>query len=340
MLIQKVLKRSLPPPNSLLSLITLLVDCSTENLAQVIHDNLIDWPWSKTDFFHWIGVLNRFDKLLEEIILKYELPNQSNPLEKSDVVLVLAILKLTLHLWEHATNRNLYSSYERLIKLLGLVEMDIVWEVLKFLKKPSDRLDSQKSLRAPFTSAIGSLQVFANRWPGSPSIVDLVSSDMPEEGSPNIHYQFYRSVQELKDIKLLQPDENEPKRDSPFESLQVNEESSLVSIILSPPSPTIEHILATLMRERKKHNLSHDRSFELLHKIRIGCFSNLSFESRCKLLSMRLLSLCILANIYTEEIAVEKVFLFEPDLIQRLAQILLLEKEMLCVRTATLTLGH
>jgi E3 ubiquitin-protein ligase HUWE1 len=70
------------------------------------------WLWPKTDFFHWIAVLNRMDSLLESIVKKYGLPVQNQPLENQDVQKLIACLSLTRVLWDNATNRTLYNSYE------------------------------------------------------------------------------------------------------------------------------------------------------------------------------------------------------------------------------------
>jgi hypothetical protein len=70
------------------------------------------WIWPKTDLYHWVKVLNRMDFAYDLIVKKYHLPVQSQSLEKEDIQLLIANLSLTRVLWDNATNRTLYNSYE------------------------------------------------------------------------------------------------------------------------------------------------------------------------------------------------------------------------------------
>jgi E3 ubiquitin-protein ligase HUWE1 len=72
-----------------------------------------EWPFPKTDLFHWVPLLNQFDELLESLTKTYELSKlQEKDFLKEDKENLLALLKLTWFLWENCTNRNLYASYE------------------------------------------------------------------------------------------------------------------------------------------------------------------------------------------------------------------------------------
>lgn len=50
------------------------------------------------------------------------------------------------------------------------------------------------------------------------------------------------------------------------------------------------------------------------------------------------MALSILTNIYSEDAANQKIFLFEPDLVSKLASTLTLPKELPCVNFLSLTL--
>ena len=74
--------------------------------------DISDWPWSKSDMFHWIPVLNRMDQILERICTFYTLPNQSKPLSPEHKYVLTNVLMFTRSLWDNVTNRTLYSSYD------------------------------------------------------------------------------------------------------------------------------------------------------------------------------------------------------------------------------------
>lgn len=89
-----------------------LTECPESEFIATIN-TFNEWPWQKSDFFHWIPVLNRFDTLLEECITKYDLKAiQKRPYTADDKALVMAVLKFARILWDNCINRNLYSSYE------------------------------------------------------------------------------------------------------------------------------------------------------------------------------------------------------------------------------------
>ena len=339
-----------------------------------------DWAYAKTDFFHWIGVLNRFDDLLEKMVKKYELPNQKECLNEVDKATILGIIKITEHLWDNATNRNLYSSYEHLFSLLYLVEMDVVHELMKFLIRPASRLDSQKSLRTPFMNAAPTFQLFADRWPIS--VLDGLGGKV---GFPNsIQTRFYRTAQELKEINdsVISPmdlaeQSKETLPDHSITSLSGTATEPAKTTSISPSESTIPEqsifktpkqkkskverelktadspfsntssdnhlhvsiniptlldcsdssILSTLDKVRNLHHLSGRRSLEVLIKIRLGTFINV-VEKRHMMLSIRLLALSILCSAYQEDVATEKIFMYEPELIQNLTQALILDTKL------------
>jgi hypothetical protein len=74
------------------------------------------WCWPRTDLQHWIVPLNRFDQLLEEIIMGYELGTMQHP-QTNDFTprtkeLLTAILKFEKVLLENSTNRKIFASFD------------------------------------------------------------------------------------------------------------------------------------------------------------------------------------------------------------------------------------
>jgi E3 ubiquitin-protein ligase HUWE1 len=70
------------------------------------------WPFPRGDLYHWIPLLNRFDTILEEEVLKYKLKEgpQTIPWDQYDKNLVIGVLDFTRLLVENCGNRSLYAS--------------------------------------------------------------------------------------------------------------------------------------------------------------------------------------------------------------------------------------
>lgn len=89
-----------------------IFEAKENELPEILH-KFVDVSLPKSDLNNWIGILNKFDRLLENIISKYELATiQKVDFEPQDKELILAILALTKSLFDKCTNRNLYCSYE------------------------------------------------------------------------------------------------------------------------------------------------------------------------------------------------------------------------------------
>ena len=74
---------------------------------------LKDWTYPRGDLFHWVGVLNRFDNILQRICDEYDLQHiQSRDFDAVTKDLLLAITNFSTTLFENCTNRNIYNSYE------------------------------------------------------------------------------------------------------------------------------------------------------------------------------------------------------------------------------------
>ncbi|ORX89921.1 hypothetical protein K493DRAFT_178697, partial [Basidiobolus meristosporus CBS 931.73] len=95
-------------------------------------DSIKEWPYSRGDLYNWIIVLDRFDRILEDICKEYELKNIQ---QKSFSQLTFTLLKGILHfsrlLLENCTNRNIYNSYEHLNDLLHTNDLVILETTLR-----------------------------------------------------------------------------------------------------------------------------------------------------------------------------------------------------------------
>ncbi|KAJ3313756.1 hypothetical protein HDV04_001560 [Boothiomyces sp. JEL0838] len=237
------------------------------------------------------------------------------PLEENDKDLLLSVLNLTKTLWDNATNRNLYNSYEHLHNLLCLVEYEVVYELLRFLVKPAQRIPSQRSLRTNFTNGQSKYQVLAGRWNVGLDVNEILSSNSIQVEM--INYQYYRTATDLEIPK--DEDKIEIEQDPFDDSKSHLKQDSLVTVPLQPTEPKTEIIFEQFQKVKADYHVEDDRAFELLWKIRLCSFLS-NPEKRIKLYCIRMLSLAILSNLYSEEVATNKIFLFESDLISQVAQ--------------------
>ncbi|OAG07034.1 uncharacterized protein CC84DRAFT_1258239 [Paraphaeosphaeria sporulosa] len=141
------------------------------------------WPFPRGDTYHWIPVLNRFDRILELFVRIYGLENgpQTQPFQRlllqqgdaeegktaepatadildklhtapdGDRELVEQILNFTRLLLENCGNRSLYSSSGHLDKLLNSTCVSLVKATLRLSLRLSQRYYSARMRLAPAT---------------------------------------------------------------------------------------------------------------------------------------------------------------------------------------------
>ncbi|CAG8789185.1 9272_t:CDS:2, partial [Acaulospora morrowiae] len=108
------------------NLIQKLNECREEEIPDIV-DSVREWSYPRGDLFHWIGVLNRFDTILENICQMYKLKKlQTSNFSEGTRTVLVAILKFSRVLLENCTNRNLYSSYEHLNDLLYTSDLGVL----------------------------------------------------------------------------------------------------------------------------------------------------------------------------------------------------------------------
>lgn len=73
------------------------------------------WIFPKSDLFHWVGLLDRFDDLLAKIIEDLwdkQTQLQSKPFSEEGRLLVCRMLVFTRLLLENCSSRNIFCSYD------------------------------------------------------------------------------------------------------------------------------------------------------------------------------------------------------------------------------------
>ncbi|KAH6618976.1 hypothetical protein C7974DRAFT_40133 [Boeremia exigua] len=143
------------------------------------------WPFPRGDAYHWIPVLNRFDRVLELFNQEYGLVDgpQTQPFERrlllkgdaeegctsaqssttdaildnlhvsqdGDRELIEQLLSFTRMLLENCGNRSLYSSSERLDKLLNTTSTSLLKATLRLGHRLSQRYQAARLRLAPAT---------------------------------------------------------------------------------------------------------------------------------------------------------------------------------------------
>lgn len=320
-----------PPPKRLRDLIKRLSDCDESDIPTQTA-SLPEWSFPRGDLFHWIPVLNRFDSILERICTDYNLDKiQDKGFENQTKTIILSIVHFTRLLIESCTNRNIYNSYEHLNKLLNTYDLDVLEAVLRLILRPAQRMSSQRNIRSGFSLSHDKITELARGWHFSKSLgsIDLLSlcddNLQVTEEMATVRLQFFRTADSKQtDTKPLETTEE-----------QSNEEGVIViTAQMSKDSTTSEteefkHLV-------QQYSIPEEYHFELAHRIRIA--KHLYQPAlRKRLVAIRLLSIAIMSHTVSEAMAQNRVFMYEPNLITNLADLIHPEKHApLTVQAAAL----
>ncbi|CAK5281578.1 unnamed protein product, partial [Mycena citricolor] len=334
-------KKAVAPPSQVAELITRLVNTPNDDLSRVLGE-IDSWKWPRSDLNAWIKVLNKFDALLEEIIRDYEVDKlQMNVFTPATKATLCEILRFERLLLENSTNRKMFHSYDRLNSLLFTSDLDVLILALNLLLRPSQQYSAQPSVSHALNISTPRLQSLFKRWPQvrehGISLVDLVTSQgsssidqLPLEAR-EVHLNFYRKDEGVS-----------TEKDSA--KMEVDLDASLQSPLRKPPTATVSnatnvHIdsaavqsksdVAVLADMADKHSIPDTEKFDLLCRIRIAQALAPGKEvEREKLVIVRLLSIAIFAHTHPESQATTSLFLYEPDLINHIAELLQTDKNV------------
>lgn len=220
---------------------------------------------------------------------------------------------------------------QRLNSLLFTSDLDILILALKLLLRPSQQYSAQPAVSQALNISTPRLLSLAKRWPHlreyGIDLVDLAnvqgSSEidaLPTEAR-EVNFSFYRtdvgSSQTKSDADSGEPSSSrKPSSTTPIASGAVVvhlDESTLQS------KPSME-VLADATRT---HEIPESEKFELLCRIRAATTLGKGREAqREKLVHVRLLAIAIFGHTHPESQALSTIFLFEPDLIPHVAELL------------------
>jgi len=334
-------KKVAPPPPQVAELINKLLHTPTDDLPQVLAE--IDaWKWPRSDLNSWTKVLNKFDVVLEEIIGDYELDKlQLNVFTPTTKKTICAILRFERLLLENATNRKMFNSYDRLHSLLFSSDLDVVILALNVLLRPAQQYSAQPSVSQSLSISTQRLQSLAKRWPSlreyGIGLVDLSSpkgnpevNALPTEAR-EVNFSFYKTdagsdcdKDKNMDTDVLDISSSSPRK-VPVPPTASG--SGAIHIHLDEQALASRSVMDILADTIETYSVPDDEKFELMCRIRAAkVLVNGQEADRVKLVIIRLLAIAIFGHTHPESDATTSLFLYEPDLIAHIAELLQIDK--------------
>ncbi|OBZ67028.1 E3 ubiquitin-protein ligase ptr1 [Grifola frondosa] len=281
-------KRAPAPLPQVMDLISKLADTPNDDLHEVLSE-IDSWKWPRSDLNAWIKVLNKFDAILEEVIRDYDIDNlQVNVLTPLTKKTVCEILRFERLLLENSTNRKTFSSYDRLNSLMFTSDLDVLILALNLLLRPAQQYSAQPAVSHALSISTPRLTSLAKRWPN------------------------------LRDYDINLVDLVGDKGNVQIEALPNEARDVNFAFYRQPPAAAASSKEKERMRSEK---------FELLARIRAAqALTSSHFADREKLVIVRLLSSAIFGHTHTESQAQSTLFMYEPDLITHVAELLQLDR--------------
>ncbi|KAG7098569.1 hypothetical protein E1B28_000502 [Marasmius oreades] len=343
-------KRTVPPPPQVAELINKLLNTAQDDLISTLED-IDSWKWQRSDLNAWIKVLNKFDAILEDIIRDYDIDRlQIREFTSKTKALLSEILRFERLLLENSTNRKMYNSYDRLNSLLFTSDLGILILTLKLLLRPSQQYSSQPAVSQALNISTQRLLALAKRWPHlreyGIELVELANSkgsneidNLPAEAR-DVNFTFYRTDagSKPKDEGEQPVSENTstPRKSAPTSAPSTS--SGAVNIQIEEGTLQTKPPMIVLADAIAAYNIPDSEKFDLLCRIRASAtLVKGREEDREKLVVIRLISIAIYAHTHPESQAATSLFLFEPDLITHISELLKVERDIsIPVQTAAI----
>ncbi|KAK0485978.1 hypothetical protein IW261DRAFT_1662959 [Armillaria novae-zelandiae] len=335
---------SQPPPVT--ELIAKLQNTPNDELPKTLGD-IVVWKWQRSDLNAWIKVLNKFDAILEELIRDYNIDKlQILPFTPESRSLLAEILRFERLLLENSTNRKMFNSYDRLNSLLFTSDLEILILTLKLVLRPSQQYSAQPSVSQALNISTPRLQSLAKRWPHlreyGVGLADLsVGKDTSDvEALPvearEVHFTYYRTDANPSSDKGKGMDTNIHEASS---SQAKTAPPGAVSIHIDESTLQSKSEMEILADTIEKYSVPDSEKFELLCRIRAAVVLRKGKEDdREKLVIIRLLAIAIFGHTHPETQATSSIFLYEPDLITHVAELLQVDKDIsITVQTAAIS---
>ncbi|KAG4304837.1 hypothetical protein PORY_001890 [Pneumocystis oryctolagi] len=341
------IKRAVPkkisqPPLELKEVIDRASEVIEEELPLLLN-GFQEWKYARGDLFHWVTVLNRFDGILERICKEYVLKSvQTIVFTIKTKELLLAILRFSTILLDNCSNRNIYNSCNYLNDLLYSTDIDVVEHTLCLSLRLAQRVSSQRYYRSNYfisserclKLAMSLQQSSQERGTSGIDMVKLLSDSYATDIYKSVYYAFYRHLNPIEAIALSSTKDKETLSSTPVSKGKVKENQSLSlseSIDDSAEGMTAIKIGSEKLYNRQVEDIFSDaistyniptaNYFDLMLRIRFAKYVY-DKKKRQQLVCIKILAIAVLAYTVQEHVLHSRFFIFEPDIIINLAQLI------------------
>lgn len=227
-------------------------------------------------------------------------------------------------------------------------DLDVLILALNLLLRPSQQYSAQPSVSHALNISTPRLQSLAKRWPHlreyGVSLVDLASRQgsatveaLPAEAR-EVHFSFYRTDERGRNDQDNKMDTDTELPQSSPRKATTNAASSAVSIHIDNAALQSRSDVDILADIIDKYSVPETEKFELMCRTRAAIVLKHGNEGeREKLVVVRLLAIAIFGHTHPETQATSSLFLYEPDLINHIAELLQVDKDVpVSVQTAAI----
>jgi E3 ubiquitin-protein ligase HUWE1 len=241
---------------------------------------------------------------------------------------------------------------QRLNSLLFTSDLDVLVLALNLLLRPSQQYSAQPSVSHALNISTPRLQSLAKRWPNlrehGVGLVQLASANgrpavkaLPAEAR-QVNYTFYRTD------GTTTKEEDEKMETDVFDASRVPvrkasgpsaPSSGVTTIHIDERKLDSKDTMGVLAEIVHANDVPEDEKFELLCRIRAAkVLAKGNHEDREKLIIVRLLAIAIFGHTHSESQAMSSLFLYEPDLIIHIAELLQIDHAIpMPIQTAAIT---
>ncbi|KAI0699215.1 hypothetical protein BC835DRAFT_1412679 [Cytidiella melzeri] len=337
-------RRMVPLVAPVAELVNKIGDTPNEELPQVLSE--IDaWKWPRSDLNAWIRVLNKLDAILEDIICDYAVDKlQTTPFSPFHKQLLSEILRFERLLLENSTNRKTYNSYDRLNALMTTSDLDILIHALNLLLRPAQQYSAQPAVSHALGLNTSRLSSLVKRWPNLHDFDLPLTALCSQSGKPQVEslpnearevvFTFYRKDgpqvhKEQEKAKGLDEEvfDAPPPQTQGKGSVDASQVTGPVSVHIDAATLETMDTMQIWAETIETFRIPDDEKYELLCRIRSAQALTRSHEAdREKLVMVRLLSTALFCHTHAEQVAFNNLFLYEPDLVIHIAELLQLDR--------------
>jgi E3 ubiquitin-protein ligase HUWE1 len=233
------------------------------------------------------------------------------------------------------------SNIKRLHGLLFSSDLDVVILALNVLLRPAQQYSAQPSVSQSLSISTQRLQSLSKRWPSlreyGIGLADLSSTKaspevnaLPTEAR-EVNFSFYKTDAGLDydkdknmDTDVLDTSSSSTRK-VPVPPTASG--SGAINIHLDEQTLASKSVMDVLADTMETYSVPDDEKFELMCRIRAAkVLVNGQEADRVKLVIIRLLAIAIFGHTHPESDATTSLFLYEPDLIAHIAELLQIDK--------------